>query len=241
MYSFTLVIKYLKIEENYLIYNNNRNNRILGNKFNEGNERYVQWKLHEFAEIKKDTNKWKDDSCFWMGRNSIIKVSTVPKVIYRSNTLPIRIPKSFCTDTKRIILKFVFQWFAMTYLAVSLFTFLFVVGWAACVLSHSVMSESLWPCGMQPDRLLYPWGFSRQESWNRLLCPPPGALPNCRIELRSPALQVDSLLTELPGKSIEPHKCINCFSSSLGMFWPQLLQLSFPTLFSPLLLVHMLI
>ena len=112
------MIKYLKIEENYLIYNNNRNNRILGNKFNEGNERYVQWKLHEFAEIKKDTNKWKDDSCFWMGRNSIIKVSTVPKVIYRSNTLPIRIPKSFCTDTKRIILKFVFQWFAMTYLAV---------------------------------------------------------------------------------------------------------------------------
>ena len=32
-----------------------------------------------------------------------------------------------------------------------------------CVLSHSVMSNSLWPHGLQPARLLCPWGFSRQE------------------------------------------------------------------------------
>ena len=40
-------------------------------------------------------------------------------------------------------------------------------------------------------------GFSRQEYWSRLPFPSPGDLPNPGIEPRSPALQADSLLTEL--------------------------------------------
>ena len=36
-------------------------------------------------------------------------------------------------------------------------------------------------------------GFSRQEYWSGLPCPPPGDLPNPRIKLALPALQVDSL------------------------------------------------
>ena len=43
-------------------------------------------------------------------------------------------------------------------------------------------------------------GFSRQEYWGGLPCPPPGNLPNPGIEPRSPALQADSLPTEPPGK-----------------------------------------
>ena len=43
-------------------------------------------------------------------------------------------------------------------------------------------------------------GFSRQEYWSGLPCPPPGDLPNSGIEPRSPALQVVSLLSEPPGK-----------------------------------------
>ena len=43
-------------------------------------------------------------------------------------------------------------------------------------------------------------GFSRQEYWSGLPCPPPGHLPNPGIEPRSPALQADSLLSEPPGK-----------------------------------------
>ena len=42
--------------------------------------------------------------------------------------------------------------------------------------------------------------FSRQEYWSGLLFPSPGALPNPGIELRSLALQVDSLPAEPPGK-----------------------------------------
>ena len=43
-------------------------------------------------------------------------------------------------------------------------------------------------------------GFSRQEYWSGLPCPPPGDLPNPGIKPRSPTLQEDSLQTEPPGK-----------------------------------------
>ena len=42
--------------------------------------------------------------------------------------------------------------------------------------------------------------FSRQEYWSGLPSSPPGDLPNPGIEPRSPTLQVDSLLSEPPGK-----------------------------------------
>ena len=43
-------------------------------------------------------------------------------------------------------------------------------------------------------------GFSRQEYWSRLSCPPPGDLPNPGTEAKSLALQADSLLSEPPGQ-----------------------------------------
>ena len=48
-------------------------------------------------------------------------------------------------------------------------------------------------------------GFSRQGYWSGLPCPPPRDLPIPGIEpksLKSLALQVDSLPTELPGKPV---------------------------------------
>ena len=62
------------------------------------------------------------------------------------------------------------------------------------VLSHSVVSKSLQPHGLQPSRILCPWQFSRQEYWRTLPCPPPGDCPNPGIKPRSSALQADSLL-----------------------------------------------
>ena len=43
--------------------------------------------------------------------------------------------------------------------------------------------------------------FSRQEYWSGLLFPSPEDLPNPGIEPRSPALQADSLLSKLLGRS----------------------------------------
>ena len=68
------------------------------------------------------------------------------------------------------------------------------------MLDHSVVSESLPSCGLKPARLLCPWGFSRQAYGSGWPCPPPGDRPNPGIKPRSPALQVDSSLAELPGK-----------------------------------------
>ena len=63
---------------------------------------------------------------------------------------------------------------------------------AQCMrLVASVMSNSLRPYGLQPVRLLCPWGFFRQGYWSGLLCPAPGDLPNPGIKpvsLKSPAL-----------------------------------------------------
>ena len=67
-------------------------------------------------------------------------------------------------------------------------------------LSRSVLSISLGPYGLQPTRLLYPWGLCRQKYWSELPCPPPGDLPHGGIKPRSPALKVDSLPSEPLGK-----------------------------------------
>ena len=77
-----------------------------------------------------------------------------------------------------------------------------------CVLIHTVMSDSLRRHGLQTARLLWPWGFSRQEHWSGLLCPLPGDVPNPGIELGSPKLQADSLPSEPPGKPINKNKTI---------------------------------
>ena len=66
----------------------------------------------------------------------------------------------------------------------------------SAVLSLSVVSNSLRPHGLQSTRLLCPRGFSRQEYWSGLPCPPPEDLPNPGTEPRSPPLQVDSLPAE---------------------------------------------
>ena len=57
--------------------------------------------------------------------------------------------------------------------------------------NRGAASESLWPHGLQTTRLLCPWGFSRQEHWSGLPCPPLEDLPNPGIEPSSPALQAD--------------------------------------------------
>ena len=55
--------------------------------------------------------------------------------------------------------------------------------------SVSCSNVSERPHVLWPTRLLCPWGFSRQEYWSGLPCPPSGDLPHPGIEHGSPALK----------------------------------------------------
>ena len=67
----------------------------------------------------------------------------------------------------------------------------------------SVMSDSLPPYGLQPTRLLWSMGFSRQDYWSRLPFHITGDLPDPGIELTFFALAGGFFITEPPGKSIQ--------------------------------------
>ena len=61
-------------------------------------------------EIKEDTNKWKNIPCSWNGRSNIIKISILPKAIYRFNTIPIEIPMAYFTELDQIFQKFIWNY-----------------------------------------------------------------------------------------------------------------------------------
>ena len=60
-------------------------------------------------EINGDTNRWKDIPCSWIGRINMVKMTILPKTIYRFSAISIKLPMAFFTDLEQKFSQFVWK------------------------------------------------------------------------------------------------------------------------------------
>ena len=58
-------------------------------------------------EIKDDTNRWRGIPCSWIGRINIVKITILPKAIYRFSATSIKLPMALFTELEQKIFQLV--------------------------------------------------------------------------------------------------------------------------------------